>query len=446
MSTPSKYNRQNSLKISSQELDKVLELVEGTFEKEWLEMKEEHPLRELWDRRDALATNELFSLGTCIERLNFIDTEWVKKQIHIIKTGPANNRIGAFFEILGLGFLAAEKGKISLAKENQPGYDGILNLENGKSMRLSLKNYGISAHQKDFIKNAEQIEVLIKDLLRKHNLSPLQVLIENADKYPEQKDWDNLKRYLPDLFVEFKKDPQNRTMVIDKSWIVLIPDLINRGQPFHQVHKSYTLIITSKYHKNEEHNLFDKLNDACYNLTKHSNLETNDLINFVFIHLPTSASIKNCNTWVESYFRDFPDKPITGVILYQPCVATNVSNQHSFISHCFSIKVKAQKFLDWNKNFKQINFGIPVGIITDEAAPLKLIVGDEMSINIDDRYIYQKGNHYLTAIKGKDGSLGGNITKVSSGIFTHFAVKPFEDQQEIVISGRFPPEDELRIL
>lgn len=109
MSTPSKYNRQNSLKISSQELDKVLELVEGTFEKEWLEMKEEHPLRELWDRRDALATNELFSLGTCIERLNFIDTEWVKKQIHIIKTGPANNRIGAFFEILGLGFLAAER-------------------------------------------------------------------------------------------------------------------------------------------------------------------------------------------------------------------------------------------------------------------------------------------------------------------------------------------------
>ncbi|MDO9000996.1 MAG: hypothetical protein Q7W45_14610 [Bacteroidota bacterium] len=439
------YNRQNALKINDQELDTVLKIVEDTFEKNWLCEKKDNPLQKLWERRDSLSTNELFSLGICLQRLNGIDSNWVKKQVKIIKTGPSNNRIGAFFEVFGLGFLGSES-RIIPSKENQPGYDGILNLDAGKSMRISLKNYGISAHQKDFIKNSEQIELLIKQLLSKHNLPPLQVLIESPENYPVQKDWNNLKKYLPTLFERFKKNKEDRTMIIDRSWVILLPDLGNRGQAFHKIQKSYTLIITSKYHKNEENNLFDKLNDACHNLTKHSNIETKDIINFVFIHLPTSASIKNCTTWVENYFRDYPNKPISGVILYQPCVASDFLNQKTFISHCFSIKIKADKFLEWNNNLKQIDFGIPVGIIANEPATLKLIVDDSMSVSIDDRYIYQRGNHYLTAVKGTDGSLGGNITKVSSGIFTHLAIKPFEDQQEVIISGRFEPEDELMIL
>jgi len=65
------------------------------------------------------------------------------------KTGNSNQVKGALFEILGIGYMA-DKSKVTPTKDNQPGYDAIVQIKQDLELRVSIKNYSLSIHQNNF--------------------------------------------------------------------------------------------------------------------------------------------------------------------------------------------------------------------------------------------------------------------------------------------------------
>jgi len=329
--------RQNSLKnIPEEEINLSLSYLVNYFDQEWLSDKENcNPVSELWKRKDWLATNELFSLGSFIKHLKTVDESWLTEQIKLVKGKSANNTKGALFEIQALGYLIPQNDIVP-AKENQPGFDAVLNV-NEVDFRISLKNFRISKSQSTFNDNVKSFEPHLRAFLEYAKLNKVQILIDSMTAFPEKKDWKKLKKRMPDIINEYKRSKTPLYAFEDKSWVVMILEL--KDAEYSEDHLSYSLIATSVYHKNEEKNIISKIEDACANLLKHSPKETNTLKNTLFIHIPPATSINNCFKWASSYFQENPNKAISAAIFYQPSLTTNLEKDNTFIHHCFKIYI-----------------------------------------------------------------------------------------------------------
>ncbi|GAB4053562.1 hypothetical protein GCM10028810_59420 [Spirosoma litoris] len=407
-----------------------------------------HPLQKLWSRKDYMATNELYFFGLNLTKLKEQNPKWVNEQVRHIKEGMHNNRLGAFFEINALGILSTDDQLIKPAKANNPGIDGVLTLPTGKHMQLSLKNYGDSSHYQKIITNGKWIEKHLASILKEKGIVSIQIVIDAVKRYPEKEDWDNLLEQLPNILDQY--DPNEpKVMTISDFWLLMIFNIHDDFQSFHQDHNSYTLLLTSVYHKNEKNNLFSKLEEACANLNKHHKNEDPNTINVVMIHIPELGSITACKQWATEYFDQYPDKPISGVLLYQPTIANNLTSGNKFINNCFQFAVRQDRFDTWNAERYNINFLVPVGRISEEPVINKLafiINGEKKYEDLSDRYWFQSGHHYLKQVVQPDGSIVGNIKNLASGVFAHAILEPFPGQAAILLEGHFPPEDKLTIL
>ncbi len=441
-------NRRHTLKVSEGEIEEAFKAIADHFSYKWIKSPGSHPLQSLWQRRDVLSTNELFFFGTLLNSLSKIDKKWTEGQVKKIKLDQSNNRLGAFFEITGIGMLISPDQSIKPAKNDQPGYDGILKMTQEKEMRLSLKNYGDSYSYKEFTEYAQNTEAIIKTILKEKSVISVQIIIDFSTNYPSKADWNSLNEMLPEMLSNVRKG-EPRFFFKEDVWFLGYGDLKDEEQEFYAYENSYTLMVTSPYHKNEEQNLLSKLDEACANLSKHSKLQDEKVINTVFVHLPELASIEKCKQWVLDYYRDFPDKPIGAVLLWQPLVANDLEKDVSFINHHFEFILKENVYSAWNTFGRSIHFNLPVGMINNVSPKNKLVVESEgrtQVIDINDRYFYQKGELFLAAKKSEDGSATGNTNRIAPGIISKSVFQPFADQPGFIIEAIVPPVDKLLII
>lgn len=442
-------NRQNTLRFSEEDMESVFKGLADGFSHKWIIRKGSHPLQLLWNRRDFLATNELYTFGSYLKQLSEIDRKWVQQRIKDIKIDNRNQQQGALFEICALGMLINGGHKVYPSKGNTPGYDGTLKMACGKKINISIKNYNISIHYRDFLNRSAEIEKEFVRLLKKENVYNAQMVIDAHIHYPSAEAWNKLKKDIPVVLQAYKKDSKAMFGILPDLWAGLIVGLHETPEvPLHTNYQSYTFIASSVFHKNEENNLFAKLDEACYNLVKHCR-EDDEQINVAFIRIPENISIAACESFVLNYFSLYPDKPITGVILYQPSVATDITKDENFIHHAYRLVFRQEKYLKWNNSNEKINFTPTVGIASFVPTSLKIItsIGEQtQEIDYNNKYIYQRGNHYMKQLDLADGTKTGYMKQLGSGIFRHAVLKPFPDQAEFIISGRFPPENKLLIL
>ncbi len=138
----------------------------------------------------------------------------------------------------------------------------------------------MSVHETRFEQQATDIEVYIKQLIVEIDCPPLHIVIDSPVKYPDQKNWNKLKDNLGNIFErkagftylanrkdESKGFEEGNTNL---DWTVILHPFEQNIDQYHPAFKSYTLIISGLYHKNEHENLFSKIDDACVNLTKHA--------------------------------------------------------------------------------------------------------------------------------------------------------------------------------
>lgn len=430
-------NRRNPLSSDANLEEAFRELVE-TFEENWLESAGAHQLQKLWKRKDVYSTVELYSLGEAIRSLKQINKSWVKQQIDLILGRDENNRKGALFELIGLSFLTAQD-RLILANKCQAGIDAFLVFNKDSRINLSLKRYGISHPHKEFLTYAQEIENLVERIAQLNRVKSSTVLIEKLGAYPRSSDWKKLRSALPKVIVNFAGISKSYRI---GNWSMVINPL--EGELLDQRRYSHSLIIISPYHQNEALNLYSKMEDACINLSKNKVLESEDIINSIFIHVPVTASITNCKKWIVNYFNEYTDKPISEVIFYQPSVITNLSDNSSIVQHCFSVHHR-DNYLRWKTRFNNppVEFNLPVGIVSESPSEMKLII-DERQIKIEDYYIFQKGIHYRRGKREIDGKIVGHIQKLAPGIETILIMEM--NGEELLFRGHFPPTDELLLL
>src|SRR5262249_16431332 len=153
-------------------------------------------LQKLWNRRDALSTNELFTFGSALIASDKLDPTWLKHQVKLVRSKDENNQRGAAFEILAVGYMSSKQAGIP-APVNQRGYDVDVKTEGSSVYRISLKCYSQSAHEKQFRKKAELARnKFIKSVTS--STKNAQIYVE-ALKFPSEGDWQLLYTYLTKL-------------------------------------------------------------------------------------------------------------------------------------------------------------------------------------------------------------------------------------------------------
>lgn len=438
-------NRQCDISnIAPEDIDDCFRVLREVFTEEWLTDKGQNVIQKLWKTVYNLATIELYSVGYAIRSFLSSDPKFIAEKVALIKTNDPKNINGALFEIIALNAYKFAN-KTTPARVNQAGYDGKIELKENKSIRLSIKNYSISVHHANFLKECDALKALTKKYLKGFNCKPLEILINRRTIYPSDADWTDLKTNYHGVFVEYNKHGKHFFACQIGDWSVTVHELI-ATEKLSEAQKSYTLIISSHFHKNEEKNLFDKLEEACANLIKHEKTETADEKNMIIIHLPRIANRKNCEQWVRQYFEDYPDKPLSAVLLLQPLVLKNSDKDSTYISMGMSFIYRDQIIKDFERVLP-IDMAFPVGR-AEGAYPQHIIFLRETNetafqIDLEDCYVYQHGDHYYDAV-AVNGGAESFITKVASGIFRHSVVTIFG--QKVVIEGQFEPTDQLELL
>ncbi len=430
--------------VSPARIDDCFRVLQEAFGIDWLETIGTNRIQQLWKQPYHLATVELYSLGHAIKRMLIIDPVFTKEKIDEIKSADTKTQNGAFFELFALNSFSYGHQVIP-AKGNNPGYDGTVEIADGNSFRLSVKNYSISVHHDNFLKSADEIRTKVEEALLKYGCPPLEIIITHKTGYPATENWKKLAAEIGHVLATARTLQEGKlgTLAVE-DWGIILKRINGDGKTFSNNPKSYTLIINSPFHKNEEKNLHDKLEEACANLVKHSREETATLKNFVIVHLPKIASREKCEQWAKDYFNMYPGKPISGIILYQPLVTKDKKGNGTYISNGMSVIIRpgiAKEFLP-----PAFRMGFPVGMLERPFGEHAIFIQtskDAIKIELKDFYIYQHGDHYYDATNTPAG-LRGEMNKVASGVFQH-AVMNF-GKGSIVLSGQYEPVDTLEIL
>ncbi|MBF0181915.1 MAG: hypothetical protein HQM03_18005 [Magnetococcales bacterium] len=431
--------RQNPIGQPFSEIDvnSALEAISANFKEAWLKKDEHHPLQILWKRKDALSTIELFTLGRAILLLSEIDPRWVKYQVDLSRGNDANNRRGALFELLSACFLSTNSQKVVPARINQKGFDVTVRLHTGNTFNLSIKNHGYSYHHEEFRRRSRTFEIKLREGMKPRKFYWLQVFIEFNNGYPNPGDWANLERYFPSFLDEYKGDVAHSRC---GEWSISLSDRKSPGDLFHTRYNSYTFVVTSSFHKNENQNLISKLDQASNNLEKHGPHETQDSINMVYFRVPQDVSLENCISWGKQYFCEKHNSPISGVLFYQPSVV--YSDGKHFIAH-YSLPVISDNFIKWKARSGAIPaMSFPVGVVCNQLPANHLTDGKALLSIIKEKYLYQSGKHFMEVSPDCSGGFSGNLSRPGPGIhqYSVFTI----DDNDVILQGRFG--DELLIL
>lgn len=433
--------RQNPLNISDEELNQVMQYIIKRFGEEWFNKNQDHTLAKLYSRTDFLATNELYTLGRSLEIMDAIDKDWVNGRIKEIKSKNKNNLQGYCFELIGLAMLAGKQNyKLLPCKGNNPGTDGKLLFNDGLCMELSLKNYSISKHHEVFLKQSNELyNCCLKILNNKKTDEFLKILFVFNDYIGDLRTWDFLKQNLYNFI--FGDNYQMPKEFSTKLAVLVSRTKLENNMNFN--FSNHNFMIISPYHKNEKKNLYDKLNDAIFNLKKHMG---KNKVYGLLIRLDINISIDNCAKWIEEYFEQNKDVLIEFIILYQPGTSCSLETNSTLITIFTKLILNNNKKM-WILNHHQDMpcFTIQVGSIVDmtpKMAMINSITGQQTELK--EQYVFQQGDMFYNALPNNENCLEGNISSPAPGIRIHSV---FEiNGKQIILSKIDADNEELKII
>jgi len=420
------------------EVNGKLATVASTFGENWLLLKKEHPLQELWARDDGLATVELAWLGDAIERMNVIDAAWTAREIKKIKSKDSNNRAGALFEILGLSAFQGTAQTVRPMGKDNPGYDGIVELADKTEIQLSLKNYGTRSYEVDVRKHGRALEKKAVQFLTKSRLTGVGVRIMARAYPPSMAHWRNIEDGLEQAIIPALG--RNAPVPVNDFWTLRAYNLPDKFKPWSQQYLSHMFMLTVPHHPNELKNITDRLDEACANFRAHARNSPPNTPRAVLVRVPASASTELCRDWALDYFLQ-SEEPLDGIILYQPTVVRDLAADTSSLAH-YVVLVENPKWAQPGGNpLRKVQPNVFVGVPIRQ--PSSLVITDGATrFPLRGMYMYQRGDLYT--VHQMQAGVTARLRNLAPGIRLH-AVFNINGREEI-IQGKFPPDDELLLL
>lgn len=402
------------------ELNAKFDALARHFGIEWLAAEGDNPLQILWKRRDALATNELLNFGDAVEGFGSVDPAWLKRQVAQVKTGDEGNRSGAILELLGLNTFLAAGAKVVPSSGSNPGYDGVVELPGPSSLLVSIKNHGMTSHEKFFRRHAKELDDQFEAWMTTNGKSgELRISSKHA---LDTTAWTKLKQDVRSILAG-QLDGSARSYQVQGEWHIVLKAISAEFEPLSRRNSSSIFFIMAPAHKNEQNKFVEALRKGCANIVKHTKDLPNDACRVLFVRLCASASIKNCTDWARDYFHAYPNEKVGLIILYQ-AVVVNAPTQTS-LSH-YILPILGPQFQSWSRPGQGVQRRLPnltvlVGVVIGQPSR-KVIQADGTQIPLDNVYTYQRGDIYRF-YKLEGTGLEANLSNPAPGIMIHAEIE-----------------------
>lgn len=421
--------------IDKQAFEEALSELVDHFSEEWLKSNSGHPLQTLWHRKDILASIELFYLGDSIKKIKSSSLDQLRQNVKLLKSNDRGTMAGAVWEIvLAAAFHKPPEQKSKLLGPRKPAYDIEVEAIDGAKTRISVKNFGQSKNDRNFFDQFKSLERIIENNTTNH----IQMSIIRDVNYPNQREWDELKRFV--LKLVRRAIFGNHAF---KEWNIAMMPLtdehirehtgLDRATVYARK-ASYTLFMALPFYKNENKNIESNLKEACLDLINKGSVETNISKNCLFIHLPEYVSLNDYMDWCSHFFCDNPTAPISYITLFQPVYVTDPDRDETFLAFNHAEISRPNRIGSTNK----LNIEIPLGKPSNS---VRHLIGPNFEIP-KHHYTMQSGQVHIDC---GDLTHGGKMKiRFDYGIVTD-AVGTFNGE-ELSVSGTFPPTTRLVLL
>ncbi|MGP1042278.1 hypothetical protein ACJ8PD_27155 [Serratia sp. CY70267] len=399
---------------SSEEVINAIQAVEDLFSLAWLSKQEGHRLQKLWARRDVLSTSELYSLGKSIINLSVNNKKWLDGTAKEIKKDTDSSH-GLLTEMIIIGSLSTSNGTVSPYPKSFKIYDYTVDFETGFRHKVSIKNYDITKHEKDFNTRSEVIRSTFKNHLKARRLSGRLTILLEHDILT-----DELTREIC-FFIAFQMKDYGFYPFSNGSGGIGFHE-ITEFDKNRLVSPSDTILIIAKHHFNEQRNIIDKIDEANDKLL--SDPDDSKSLKQLVIRLGSTANIEMINDHLTNLGADWERCGFDMYFLFQPQVVSDIEKNSTMITTSIKSGVKGffpstSDIKNKLENMKCLKMEFGIGAISSESSPMILMINDtQTNVSIQSHYVFQKGDVYLRAEK-KGSGYEGSLAKMAPGIITH---------------------------
>jgi hypothetical protein len=136
-----------------------LRKVEQWLGHDWLTAKSpNHPVKELWKRKDWLATSELLTLGEALALVGpTASDKTLREAANDVRSSDYGNRRGSVWEFFAASLLQTPSQSVAMAPAGHPGYDFELQLGDLYRIRFSCKALIESRWERDFMEFSQSL-------------------------------------------------------------------------------------------------------------------------------------------------------------------------------------------------------------------------------------------------------------------------------------------------
>lgn len=388
------------------EKERHLQTVQSWLGEEWLQAAGSHPVRDLWKRRDWLATTELLTLGHALDRITPKASEKLMSEAaNDLRAEDFGNRSGTVFEILAASMFDAPEHPIEMAAPSQKGYDFTVRIAPGKALRVSCKAMIPSRNELEFLRIAKAAcNATVITLLPGKNFAAMMTLAKPDE--PARFDAAIIVPQVEQATRLAMSGPPISGYGVGGGWLIQFKPLASLTEAnFWNKSPSYTYIAIAPFLGNEQQRFVSKIDDAIANVRKHCPAETNLSTNIIMIRVPSSVSLQAARSFLADRLDDTASD-VSAVMLYRARVVTTSDGDTTLVGHEFDwvenphAKVSVMSLLGRPPQF---NLVVPIGQIQTVESRMELRSGSE-ALDISQGYCYSKGHHYYHSVMAESGA------------------------------------------
>ncbi|WP_321854390.1 hypothetical protein [Paraburkholderia tropica] len=416
--------------FSSSEVEIYLSAVESVFNKIWLESGDLNRIQKVWHRDDPLATLELLALGHAIVTMSNIDSAWVKGIARKVRT-DGNKTHGWIFELIGAAMFAGAGMSVIPMPENFPAYDAEIRFADGYKMNVSFKSHGMSAHEKGFQDGCKLLRNIAANKFR--GVTPSFCLRVTCTNHLEKVRMDAVQDWVRMLIGNIRRQDQ-RIDLGDTSMVWFAPIRGFQDIPLHPRYYSDTVQVFSRQHRREQLRFEKNIQEAekkFSSITRESNS-----CNVVVMRVHSTANIELLATYARDLLNE-PNCKVDAIWFYQPSVVRDINK--TMLMHTLKPEIHPGRYGLGH----QLKGKVLHGVISTKSSELQ-IIGPHMTIPMPDSYVFQQADHYSSVTMDALGAMNGIASAPAPGIRIHSVFDNLAGS--VVLSGKFPDEDELLII
>lgn len=400
------------------------------------------PLKLLWNRRDFLASTELYIIASAVQKFlgNGKEQEWLDGYKTFLKSPKASEVVSQTYELVSASIFQTDGQAVELCGSCFPGYDFGIHLKK-RHLRVSCKKLQPSDNEIRFRALSSATYSKILKHLQANRVTGVRILVQRDGG--GLFDGSVLEKHTLKALDAFLQ--QKRAVLVNSGGYILSVAPMSAEIPGwrfgHQdVSIQFNCIVPIE--REEQKRFEDLFRRAATNFKKNVQLPDSRSVNVVMIGLPSSISMSLAETWLNGQFTT-SFSSISAVILTRYIPTNSADNSKTMTGFEFKVIPNQRATQIWPDGSKEdrivgrLEIGVPIGVESKQ-----VMIIDSKSIDMTNYFNFQRGQIYHEHMSGPVKYMFNSIP----GVRIFSVIKPDPDQESITLEAIRPPSDDFVIL